>query len=341
MATQEEISIKASKGKEKYDAVVKRNMSFPKCLAPILQTVIPEYKKYSMEDVLGFIVNESIANDDAVDDCSATLHKMDTEMSSDTEKPIRDDLRFKTLNPELCDRKMEMNVYFHIDLEVQNNYTPFIYSKKNKKYIPYPIIKRGLYYAARELSSQLGILTGEDNYASLEKVYSIWICNENIPEELQNTVTLYQIGKKDIIGETHDNKSDYDLLTVIIIRRGKVKSDEPIFDYLNAFFSGDIDGICKYINIKDDSELMKGVRTMQGLGATIEREAKKEGRIEGRIEGKIEVLISMVKEGILKPDIAAHQLDMSEKDFLELMQNYDKGATNTSNVSVQSKIQND
>lgn len=150
MATQEEISIKASKGKEKYDAVVKRNMSFPKCLAPILQTVIPEYKKYSMEDVLGFIVNESIANDDAVDDCSATLHKMDTEMSSDTEKPIRYDLRFKTLNPELCDRKMEMNVYFHID---------------------------------------------------------------------------------------------------------KVKSDEPIFDYLNAFFSGDIDGICKYINIKDDSEL--------------------------------------------------------------------------------------
>lgn len=89
------------------------------------------------------------------------------------------------------------------------------------------------------------------------------------------------------------------------------------------------------------TKFMKGVRTMQGLGATIEREAKKEGRIEGRIEGKIEVLISMVKEGILKPDIAAHQLDMSEKDFLELMQNYDKGATNTSNVSVQSKIQND
>ena len=72
---------------------------------------------------------------------------------------------------------------------------------------------------------------------------------------------------------------------------------------------------------------------MQGLGATIEREAKK--------EGKIEVLISMVKEEILKPDIAAHQLDMSEEDFLELMQNYGKGATNTSNVSVQSKIQND
>ena len=66
---------------------------------------------------------------------------------------------------------------------------------------------------------------------------------------------------------------------------------------------------------------------MQGLGATIEREAKKEGRIEGRIEGKIEVLISMVKEEILKPDIAAHQLDMSEEDFLELMQNYGKDAT--------------
>ncbi|MBQ4068665.1 MAG: hypothetical protein IJC76_05390 [Lachnospiraceae bacterium] len=64
----------------------------------------------------------------------------------------------------------------HIYFEIQNDYKPSNPS--------YPITKRAVYYAARELCSQLKVVTHNTNYAKLEKVYSIWICNENIPSKL-------------------------------------------------------------------------------------------------------------------------------------------------------------
>lgn len=87
---------------------------------------------------------------------------------------------------------MQICIHLHFDLEIQNDYRP-----TNPKY---PIVKRGIYYAAREISYQLGILTEQTNYADIQKVYSIWICNENVPKNLQNTVTMYSVKREDIIG---------------------------------------------------------------------------------------------------------------------------------------------
>ena len=300
MATKEEISIIASQGHEKYDEVVKENMHFPKLIAPILKAVVPEYKEYSIDDVVEFIIKDSIT-DDAVDEVSVIAGQMDTEMSSVSEKLIRYDSRFKALNPKLSDQRMSF--YLHIDLEVQNDYKP-----SNPKY---PIIKRALYYGAREISSQLGILTDKTNYNSLEKVYSIWICNENIPSELQNTVTSYSISKTDEIGVSNEPVADYDLLNVIMIRRGKETSSEAIFDYLTAFFSSNIEGICKYVNIKDDAEVMEGVRKMSGLGETISKQNYEQGGLD--------MLISLVKEGLLNLREASRKANMTEADFSQLM----------------------
>lgn len=59
-------------------------------------------------------------------------------------------------------------------------------------------------------------------------------------------MTQYSIKKKDIFQETDEPEADYDLMTVIIIRRGKGTEKESIFDYLNGVFSCDIDKIEKY-----------------------------------------------------------------------------------------------
>ena len=159
---------------------------------------------------------------------------------------------------------------------------------------------------------QLGILTDTTDYNSLEKVYSIWICNENIPSELQNTVTSYSISKTDEIGVSNEPVGDYDLLNVIIIRRGKETSSEGIFDYLTAFFSSNIEGICKYVNIKDDTEVMEGVRKMGGLGESI------------YMQGTLDTLVSLVKAGLLKLSDAAQSANMSEADFSQLMKRKEK-----------------
>ena len=133
-----------------------------------------------------------------------------TEMKSVTEKLIRYDVHFMARNPRLSDE--HLIVRLHIDLEIQNDYRPSAPK--------YPIIKRGIYYCARELSAQMGRLTAMTNYDDLEKVYSVWICNENIPERERNTISAYRIAKEDIWGSVEEDEAIYDLMTAIIIRRG-------------------------------------------------------------------------------------------------------------------------
>ena len=82
--------------------------------------------------------------------------------------------------------------------------------------------KNYIYLATRELGSQLGILTETTDYSRIEKVYSIWICNENIPPKLRNTVTEYVLTKKDVIGVSDEPERDYDLMEVILIRRATI-----------------------------------------------------------------------------------------------------------------------
>ena len=73
---------------------------------------------------------------------------LSTELNSVTDKIIRYDVRFEAYNPKLSNEKMTF--FLHIDIEVQNDYRP-----------GYPIVKRGIYYAARDISAQLGVLTEE------------------------------------------------------------------------------------------------------------------------------------------------------------------------------------
>jgi len=311
--TETKISLAASRIRgAKYDEAAKENLQRPELIAPILKTIVSEYKSYSCEEIVKFIVSDSIS-DDAVDDVSCVVGALPTELSSISEKVIRYDTRFKVINPKLSSKKI--TVYLHIDIEVQNDY--------RQSSIGYPVVKRGIYYGAREISSQLGILTETTNYNDLEKVYSIWICNENVPKILQNTVTSYKISKKDEIGTTKEPVSDYDLMEVIIVRRGDTDGDADIFEYLSAFFKSDIDGICKFIDIRKNEDVVKGVMKMTGLGETIHQKAYQSGfqigNQMGIQTGILNTLVSLVKDGLIKVSDAAKKADMSEEAFSELL----------------------
>ena len=187
----------------------------------------------------------SITKDDFVSDIpdiekDLRLTKEDSELSSLVEKLVRFDIRFKIINPKLSTEKIRVNL--HIDMEAQKSYRPSNPS--------YPILKRAVYYVARDLSSQLSMITQATDYSKLEKCYSIWICAEDVPKKLQNTLTEYSFSKKDIIGVADEPEEDYDLLTVIIIRQGKETEENGIFEYLNGIFDGDIKRIQKYSHIK-------------------------------------------------------------------------------------------
>lgn len=303
MSIQNEISMAAARVYgSKYDAATKELFGHPEIIAPILRLVVPEYKNHSTEEVIACIERESIQSDPVDSSSRLAAEKLATEMNSIGEKLIRYDTHFKARNPVLSDERISVDL--HVDMEVQNDYRPSNPS--------YPVIKRAVYYGAREISSQLGILTSETNYAKLEKVYSIWICNENIPKKLVNTVSSYSIVKKDEVGITDEPDSDYDLLTVILIRRGSDSSNNyELFDYLNGIFSGNRDTIGKYVDLDSNEAVMEGVNKMTGLGESLFSRGVQEGRQEGRLE----MLASLVRQNLLALADAAGQAGMTEEEF--------------------------
>lgn len=269
MRTETEQSIaKALVNGQKYDEACKEVFKNREIIAPILKYVVKEFNDCTQEEIIKYIDADSIRETVPVSDLPATIRDQGTEMTSIFEKTIHYDVHFKVKNPKLSSGMI--SVMLHIDFEVQNDYKP-----SNPKY---PIIKRAIYYAAREISAQLGILTNKTNYSDIEKVYSIWVCNENIPLDQRNTVTRYFLKKEDVIGRTDEPESDYDLLEIILIRRGDESTDEEIFQYLESIFRSDIAKIKEYVDIIEGSEVEKEVAQMTGLGESLYNKAYEEAQ---------------------------------------------------------------
>ena len=131
------------------------------------------------------------------------------------------------------------------------------------------------------------MITQTTDYSKLEKCYSIWICAEDVPKKLQNTLTEYSFSKKDIIGIADEPEEDYDLLTVVIIRQGKETEESGIFDYLKGLFTSDINRIQKYSHIKWSEPFKKEAGKMTGFGDMIYERGIRTGEQRGMILGAL------------------------------------------------------
>ena len=140
-------------------------------------------------------------------------------------------------------------------------------------------------YTSGDLSSQLSMITQTTDYSKLEKCYSIWICAEDVPKKLQNTLTEYSFSKKDIIGVADEPEEDYDLLTVIIIRLGKETEEKGIFDYLKGLFTGDIKRIQRYSHIEWSEPFQEEASKMTGFGDMIYERGIQQGMQQGMQQG--------------------------------------------------------
>lgn len=130
---------------------------------------------------------------------------------------------------------------------------------------------------------------------------TIWICNENISENERNTISAYHMERKDILGHIVEDESEYDLMTVVIIRRGKKTDENGIWDYLQGVFDSDIKTMKKYSDVSWSSKLEQEVHRMCGLGESIYQK----GTLEGRIEGRREMIATMLSAGKTPEEIAS------------------------------------
>ena len=181
----------------KYDESCKQILSSIPILARILKFCVSEFAECDVSDIENkYIEGKPIVSKHAVhqDEQGEFIRGMNTEDASMTEGTFTFDILFYVILPDSGEK-----VQMIINIEAQNKYNP-----------GYPLIKRGIYYVSRLISSQYGTVFTDSHYEKIEKVYSIWICPDP-PVERRNTIVEYSIGEKEQKengGKNEDNKDN-------------------------------------------------------------------------------------------------------------------------------------
>lgn len=221
-------NLSAADNKAALDASCKRLLANKIILAWILKECTEEYKNCSVDDIAEKyiegtpqIAQTSVHRNEK---SGENIDGLNTEDSSITEGTVTYDIRFGAVVPNTDDK-----IHLIINIEAQNDFYP-----------GYPLIKRGIYYCSRMISSQYETYFTESHYENIRKVYSIWICTRP-PESKKNTIMQYSIKEMSIIGNAPEKEKNYDLLTAVMICLGDEngKNYDGIIKLLEVLLSSD------------------------------------------------------------------------------------------------------
>ena len=292
-------SMQVTSDTEGHDIQSKTILCHPEVLAVILRDTTAEYKDYSWQEIREFIETDTITStmDVSPGRTNTPIRKDSTEYYHLNEKTSNFDLAFRARNPQLSTKDIQVNL--HIDVEPQKTYKT-----------DYPIEKRGMYYLARRLSSQLSLILQGTDYNQLSKCYSIFICRDDIPKEDRYSIAVYEMMNTKNTAQNATARENYDLMTLIVIKLG----DEVLFRFLNLIMYPHKDdfmaNMSEYIDYSDNEELWKEVTDV----STIEQ-IKYEGMKEKLTEELTEQITKDVTEQITKEGIRIFILSSLEDNI--------------------------
>ncbi len=298
------------------DAQSKELLCNREVLAVILREVVTEYKGYSREEIMGFIESESVT-----DGTEVSPGRTNTKVSGDNaefiqlnEKVSYFDLAFRAKNPIFS--AGDVLVSLHMDVEPQKTYRP-----------GYPIEKRGMYYLARRLSSQLSLITENTDYSGLEKCYSIWICRDDVPAAQKYSFAVYEVTNTKDTSSVKAPRESYDLMTLVVIKLGdKVYNGDreeegyDLFRFLNTIMypheKNFMEKVSEYIDFSQNEELWKEAGHMSGLGECVYN--------DGLIEGTANGIRNLMETMDLSAEQAMAALKVPETEWQKYMELLEK-----------------
>ena len=127
-----------------------------------------------------------------------------------------------------------------------------------------------------------------------------------------NSITRYHIEKEDIVGKCEESEAYHDLMEIVIVRRGGEALENTLFEYLEGVFTTDFDTINKYVDVKNNEEVKEVLKTMCGLGESLEN--------KGFEKGKLIQLIELVLSGDISEEKASQKAGMTLEAFKQKMQ---------------------
>lgn len=290
---------------ERFDTACCRLLANKPILAWLLRDTVKDYQDCSIEEIMDCLENSPQARAVAVDQDvkNQETGKIIGDNAADksvTEGVVLYDILFTSRLPntnETCQ--------IIVNVENQNRWKP-----------GYPLLKRAVYYSSRLISRQKGTVFFGDDYGKLEKVYSIWVCIK-VPKAWQNTMTVFSLEPKSLVGAGKYDRMDYDMETVAVLGLGDQEySRKCILELLSVLLTPDMNPedkreiLEKEYHIPMTVEMKKEADTMCTYGQSILEEGiekgmqkgLQQGRLEGKQEGRQEEkesnILAMLKEKI-------------------------------------------
>ncbi len=272
-----------------YDAACKRVLSEKAILARIMKSCLEEYKECDVNDIAEKYI-EGQPQVSAVpvlpDEDSTVISGMDTEDKSVREGSVTYDIRFRAIAPSSGEQ-----IALIINVEAQNDFYP-----------GYPLIKRGIYYCSRMISSQYGREFTGPHYEKIKKVYSIWICM-NPPKVRENTITRYRLVEEHLVGEAMEPVRNYDLLSIVMLCLGGPDGAnyDGVLRMMDVLLSNETSETEKRKILQDDYDIQmtrtmeQEVSVMCNLSKGVMEKGMERGRVEGMAKGMTNGILSSIK----------------------------------------------
>ena len=235
---------------------------------------------------------------------------MDTEDKSVREGTVTYDIRFRAIVP---DSKEEISLI--INVEAQNDFYP-----------GYPLVKRGIYYCCRMISSQHGREFIGSHYEKIKKVYSIWICM-NPPKSRRNTITRYRLVEERLVGEAAEPVRNYDLLSIIMLCLGRPDGENytGVLRMLDVLLSNETSEVEKRKILQDDYDIQM-TQTMErevSVMCNLSKGVEEKGIAKGMTNGLLTSIKNLVKNMGLSAEQAMSVLEVPEAErqkFMDLLE---------------------
>lgn len=273
--------IAAANSETKADQCCKRIIAAKTILSRILHYTVREYANYTPDEISERFIDAARIQLTAevtpgMTNQPETAKREQEEDAVSGEAKVYFDVKLTIRLPD--EYRTKTQIYLCLDVEAQNKYCP-----------GYPIEKRGIYYIARLISSQIEKVFQGTGYEGLQKVYGIWICFGNdIPKNEQQTITRYSFVKEDIVGTAQAEKADYDLMELIIVRLGDKETSHYLLGMLSTLFWKKISVKERVTELEEvygipmKRELKEEVTNMCSFSAAIRQRAEQEGLTQGR-----------------------------------------------------------
>ena len=230
MSDEEKIMEKNKELEEKmkvsFDRFTKKVLSLKSVVANLLMGSAEEYKDCSFAEVMSCLDTNPKVGEEPVDDSFIMMDNSGGETVSVNDGLRSFDTKFKVKLPQSYKEKHKQDERVSVMVNME--------SQKSSN-VGYSMEARGIYYLSRLISSQFNVEFSKSEFSKILKAYSYWICM-NVPDNEANTITRYSFKPEHLVGDHPDYPHKYDLMTLVMIKIGKNKSDEKITGLLYSLF---------------------------------------------------------------------------------------------------------